>query len=774
MKTVIRSLIMTLIIIILLTASTSASSFALIERQSTIIPMEEPVKRVAVGDDQIADVLVLSNKEVLVNAQKVGITSLHIWTENASYEYQLRVYADDGTLIEELQAQIGIAELSAWFIGHHLVLDGDVSDKQSYERALKIANAYSSSVIDLLRLPEPQPPEDTDSSVEEPVGPDLAQLRNLLGSEISVNLYGETLFLEGMIATAFEKERATAIAEAFHQPVVDLLRIKEVKPEATEEEVVESKPQPIEVEEVDATDLAKDALTKAQQELTSWVSQDKISVSVLYDHLVLEGDVESQFAKDRAAALAKAMGFPVINLVRVFEEPEKEIQLTTPVATPPTTTPANIEPVEKKEEAPERPAATEIAQVINNDGIEVSWIGDSLFIEGQVEEEHQKERAIQIGKAYTARVVDLIRLRPKLAVSDTVEVEPEMDLKKYQQELIQDVINALKEPSVEISFFGETLVLEGTVESPEKKQRAEQVAAMFYQPTESFLELPKKPSTLEELQAKLDIPTLDINIVNSRIILEGSVSDQAEHGRVIEVAGLYGEVLDLIHVEQEAQVLLQVFVLELDKTAANKLGVTWGGDFGVFNPYVIDFVEVFDWQMSRASKLHAQVEALVENGTAKLLASPSLLTLSGKQADFLVGGEIPVITDQGVEWKDYGVKLDVLPTVNKDHITVNVMPEVSSLDWNNALTINGIEIPAIKTRRASTSLRMKEGSTMVLGGLIQHEESTQIRKVPLLGDLPIIGALFRSKNYQENQTELVIMITPWIMYQEGVELHDRQ
>ncbi|NMB38729.1 MAG: hypothetical protein GX994_04040, partial [Firmicutes bacterium] len=252
--------------------------------------------------------------------------------------------------------------------------------------------------------------------------------------------------------------------------------------------------------------------------------------------------------------------------------------------------------------------------------------------------------------------------------------------------------------------------------------------------------------------------------------------DQNEHSRVLEIASLYGEVIDLLTVCNPAQVLLQVHVVELNRDAGQQLGIKWGSlNENTFIPDIIQFEEVAhigSWVMNRSFMLASQLEALEKEGKAKLLAAPSLLTLSGETASFLVGGEIPIVVtigeEQLIEWREYGVKLDIAPLVFDDKVRVNINPEVSSLDWNNSIQFSNTKLPGLKTRKTSTTVTVEHGVTVVISGLIQHEELEYIEKVPILGDLPIIGLLFRSVEYQQNQTELVIFVTPWIISDEGV------
>jgi pilus assembly protein CpaC len=157
------------------------------------------------------------------------------------------------------------------------------------------------------------------------------------------------------------------------------------------------------------------------------------------------------------------------------------------------------------------------------------------------------------------------------------------------------------------------------------------------------------------------------------------------------------------------------------------------------------------------------------NNLARVLAEPTLVALSGQSASFLAGGEIPVPVPQAlgtssIEYKPYGIGLSLTPTVlSPQRIALKVAPEASQLDFANAVTISGVSVPAITTRRAETTVELGDGESFVIGGLIDRETASNVNKVPLLGDLPIIGTFFKQLNYQQNERELVIVVTPHLV-----------
>jgi pilus assembly protein CpaC len=167
--------------------------------------------------------------------------------------------------------------------------------------------------------------------------------------------------------------------------------------------------------------------------------------------------------------------------------------------------------------------------------------------------------------------------------------------------------------------------------------------------------------------------------------------------------------------------------------------------------------------------LFADLSLMESNNLARILAEPTLVALSGQSASFLAGGEIPVPIPQGlgttsIEYKPYGVGLTLTPTVlSPQRIALKVAPEASQLDFANAVTISGVSVPAITTRRTDTTVELGDGESFVIGGLIDRETISNVAKVPLLGDLPVIGAFFKQLNYQQNDKELVIIVTPHLV-----------
>jgi pilus assembly protein CpaC len=179
----------------------------------------------------------------------------------------------------------------------------------------------------------------------------------------------------------------------------------------------------------------------------------------------------------------------------------------------------------------------------------------------------------------------------------------------------------------------------------------------------------------------------------------------------------------------------------------------------------------------------AELDALAQEGFVTDLAEPNLTAMSGQTASFLAGGEFPVPIIQGgavgtaptvtIEFKQFGVSLAFTPTViDASHLNLRVQPEVSQLSTQGAVTISGFTIPALTVRRADTTVELGSGESFALAGLLQNTSAQTITKVPWLGDIPILGALFRSNQFQHNESELVVIVTPYLVNPVATRLAD--
>lgn len=278
----------------------------------------------------------------------------------------------------------------------------------------------------------------------------------------------------------------------------------------------------------------------------------------------------------------------------------------------------------------------------------------------------------------------------------------------------------------------------------------------------------------------LGYTNIRVSKVNTTIILEGTVNDQYQKMRAEKVAGAYGEkVVNLLEITNPTQVKIEAKIVEINRAKARDMGIKWGynpatspGNFYAGQSLTNSVVGNIFGDFGTYADINAHLTALVQDGFAKILSQPNLITLSGDKANILIGGEIPVPVARDddkitVEWKEYGIKLEIAPEVNAEGlINSKVKAEVSTLDWNSTHRIelgDNFSIPPLKVRKAETAIALSSGQTMAIGGLIASESSTDVYKVPLLSKIPIIGQLFKSKSFSKEETELVIFITPSIV-----------
>lgn len=284
------------------------------------------------------------------------------------------------------------------------------------------------------------------------------------------------------------------------------------------------------------------------------------------------------------------------------------------------------------------------------------------------------------------------------------------------------------------------------------------------------------------------------------VVLTGSVPDAASAERVMEIARVFSSnVLNQMQVAGTQQILLRCTIAEMNRSAGRQLGFNgWmaGDDFkdmffinnldginpanigaprGALATADIPFAvgddgipvtgrSTLSFGFPRA-QMQIFVQALRENGILRVLAEPNLVALNGQEASFLAGGEIPIpiATEEKIkiEFKEFGVRLNFTPSVlTESKIRLKVSPEVSEPDFTNSVTISGISVPGFTTRRVETVVEIGSGQTFAIGGLLSERVRAVSRRVPALGDVPILGALFSSKDYQYDETELVVLVTP--------------
>ncbi len=278
---------------------------------------------------------------------------------------------------------------------------------------------------------------------------------------------------------------------------------------------------------------------------------------------------------------------------------------------------------------------------------------------------------------------------------------------------------------------------------------------------------------------------IQVQATGESVTVSGTATSPGAVTRALALAESYApkKVINLLTVGGVQQVMLEVRVAEMTRTLARRLGINLYYAFkgqllastflnGLTIPQTDGTVFLSENINSQFRVLDGSntwtgfIDALKENGVIKVLAEPNLVCLSGEKADFLAGGEIPVPVPSGlgtvsIEWKPFGVGLAFRPTVlGGGRISIEVKPEVSELDYSNKIDIQGFTIPAIRTRRATTMVELESGQSFAIAGLINDNMRDLNNRFPVLGDVPVLGMLFSSKEYQRNETELVIIVTP--------------
>jgi pilus assembly protein CpaC len=296
--------------------------------------------------------------------------------------------------------------------------------------------------------------------------------------------------------------------------------------------------------------------------------------------------------------------------------------------------------------------------------------------------------------------------------------------------------------------------------------------------------------SLIDSQIRALFPKDDIRLsqANGSVVLSGSVTSPetaAQAQSVVEAAGFKTVNMLASPAKGIAQVQLQVQVAEVSRNRLKDLGTSYayqGQSSGVYantggGPSALKEVVggVLSGTFTSALNLFvmagntaSMIRALQTQGALRQLAEPNLIAMDGEQASFLAGGEFPVpIVQSGsdrstvtVMFKEYGVRLNFKPTIiDEDHIRLTLEPEVSTIDFANGVKFDGFVIPALRTRRAKTGIELRDGQSFALAGLLDNSEQRSLSKVPVLGDVPVLGALFKSKSYQKQETELIFIVT---------------
>ena len=309
----------------------------------------------------------------------------------------------------------------------------------------------------------------------------------------------------------------------------------------------------------------------------------------------------------------------------------------------------------------------------------------------------------------------------------------------------------------------------------------------------------------QELDHSFPGNKIKVASVPNGIVMTGEAKDPASVADAYKLAQRYipaqgGDIINRIHVVGSNQIMIRVRFAEVERSVDNTLGIDWNSAAS-YGGMVFGFASGADFYSTAAASitgitrptnsslalpndvtsiqshgkrlsLNGIIDALAQDGLVSILAEPTLTAMSGETANFLAGGEFPIVVPQGggasvtysVQFKAYGISLAFTPTlISENRISLHVKPEVSELTQTGAVTLSNISIPALKTRRAETTVEVGSGESFAIAGLMDNTQAETVNKYPLLGDIPVLGNLFRSNHFQTGQTELVVIITPYIV-----------
>jgi pilus assembly protein CpaC len=298
----------------------------------------------------------------------------------------------------------------------------------------------------------------------------------------------------------------------------------------------------------------------------------------------------------------------------------------------------------------------------------------------------------------------------------------------------------------------------------------------------------------QSLSALAPGESVNVSSVDNSLVLRGSVSNAGEAEKMRSFAASIasetkGNVVNELSVATPNQVNIRVKIAEVDRNVLKAMGVNWQkltGDiqFATENPFTSGQINIanqlFTFIGGHNGQMLAAFDALAQEGLVTTLAEPNLTATNGQPASFLAGGEFPVpvagaaatgggIPTISIEFKTFGVSLDVTPTIiDAQHITLRIRPEVSALTTTGEISVPlsssaTVVIPALTVRRAETTVQLASGQSFILGGLLQNNVTELVTKIPALGDIPVLGQLFRSQQFQKNESELVILVTPYLV-----------
>ncbi len=285
--------------------------------------------------------------------------------------------------------------------------------------------------------------------------------------------------------------------------------------------------------------------------------------------------------------------------------------------------------------------------------------------------------------------------------------------------------------------------------------------------------------------------SVQLTVDNTSVYLSGTLRDMYQAQRAVSIATAVGKVVNLLKISvapQERQILLKVRFADVDRSKSLSLGIdlfgiikgypfseaagtTGGASISSVTPPTFTISDALNlFLFDPHANIGAGIQALAGKNVLQILAEPNLLAMNGKEASFVAGGEFPYPTLQGggagvgqvtISFREFGIKLKFIPTITpRGTIKLHVAPEVSSLDFANALTVAGGTVPALTTRKVETDVELQDGQSFGIAGLLNNQTTETLSKIPGIGDIPVLGKLFQSKTVNRTNSELLVIVTP--------------
>jgi pilus assembly protein CpaC len=375
-----------------------------------------------------------------------------------------------------------------------------------------------------------------------------------------------------------------------------------------------------------------------------------------------------------------------------------------------------------------------------------------------------------IGKAAGTTTLYAVTAQNEIVLNTQVRV-------RFDAERVAQAIHELvPQSTVTVDAVADSLVLSGTVYSASDDDDVRRVAARFVKDPKQIVNNTKVDAP-NQINLRVRIAEVDRDILKEFGINWENVANNGSIVFGLATGGVLGAASTVTALQPGAPgagaFFQQPTTTSATGTASVQGGTTYAGSFNILGPSLSGGGTVnnlFGGVTTKHYDLNSLVDALDNHGLVTVLAEPNLTAVSGQPANFLAGGEFPVPVPAGtglvgIDWKDFGVSLNFVATIGSgNRISLHVMPEVSELSTQGAIQIDGISVPSLTTRRAETTVELASGQSFAIAGLLQNNVTQNINKFPWLGDIPVLGQLFRSEAFQRDESELVILVTPYLVH----------